>query len=344
MRYFPIIEELLRNDPGKQEHYEVLMRGNLSEATQKIYNVEIRQYRKFCNEKGLILEELREMDILMYIAHLLDKKVSVQKLSKVLPALQAVDSVLNSDSLKITERVKSAFGAAKRERAKFRLPTKKAQLFEYKDLEKAYTKHILPHIENGVMKSSVNVKFARAILRGVIIYHTYCRFSDFRHIKDSHCKLSDNSVEIVFPRSKNDQLFKGSHCVITKRDNNVICPVQFVKLFFKTFGLSDENPTGKFLNFRYEKCKTGFRVLAGKGLCLSNATRDMREMLNSIGLNGSRYTEKSFKVSGVTASTAAGMTLDEITFHGRWRCSETPRQYRTMSIEYRKGIAQKIPC
>ena len=66
-------------------------------------------------------------------------------------------------------------------------------------------------------------------------------------------------------------------------------------------------------------------------------------MLNELGFSGEKYTEKSFKNAGVTSATNAGLSLEQIAFHGRWLSSETPRHYRVMADEYRVKIAAQIP-
>ena len=120
-----------------------------------------------------------------------------------------------------------------------------------------------------------------------------------------------------------------------------MCPVALISLYFRTFNLTF-GKGNRYLNFRYERTKHGPRVLLGR-LCLSNSTRDMRKMLNNLGFNGDKYTEKSFKVSGVTAAMENGISLDDVALHGRWHCRETPRHYRQMSLCYRKNLALKLP-
>ena len=85
------------------------------------------------------------------------------------------------------------------------------------------------------------------------------------------------------------------------------------------------------------------KVDAGNRLCGSNSLRDMRNLLNQLGLNGNKYTEKSFKVAGVTAATEVGMSLEDIAFHGRWLSTESPKHYRKVSAGYRTNVAEKIP-
>ena len=168
-----------------------------------------------------------------------------------------------------------------------------------------------------------------------------CRFHDFYTLRE--CDFIDNVqfIEVNFQRSKNDQYYQESKCIIPKRDNVFLCPVELVRLYFKTFGFSFGSGT-RYLNFRYKKSKKGIQILPGR-LCLSNAVRDMRNMLSNLEIDSKCYTEKSFKVGAVTAATEAGISLDEIAFHGRWLCRETPRHYRNLSNDYRQKLASRIP-
>jgi hypothetical protein len=45
-----------------------------------------------------------------------------------------------------------------------------------------------------------------------------------------------------------------------------------------------------------------------------------------MGFSGRGVTDKSFKMLGVTEALKAGMTLEEVTQHGRWRTMEMPQR------------------
>ena len=239
------------------------------------------------------------------------KGVSEQRFGKFTGAFQAIDTVLGRPS-RVNDRVKNAINVARRENSKFRKPTKKAAVFPFQCLVTAYLTFIKPFAMLPERIMRLNIKYCRALFRGICIYTTFCRFCDFKNLKDSDFRDGGSFIEITFPRSKNDQFHRGSSCVIPCGENVQLCPASYIRWYFDTFGLVFQNPNGFFVNFRYEKSPNGRRLLKSKNLCKSNSTRDMRDMLTKMGLPGRNYTEKSFKNAGVTAATEAGLQLEEI--------------------------------
>ena len=54
--------------------------------------------------------------------------------------------------------------------------------------------------------------------------------------------------------------------------------------------------------------------------------------MTEMGLSAREVTDKSFKLLGVTEALKAGMTLEEVAQHGRWRTMEMPLRYKHNSI------------
>jgi hypothetical protein len=70
------------------------------------------------------------------------------------------------------------------------------------------------------------------------------------------------------------------------------------------------------------------RQAASQATSREEITLTMTEM----GLSAREVTDKSFKLLGVTEALKAGMTLEEVAQHGRWRTMEMPLRYKHNSI------------
>ena len=151
-------------------------------------------------------------------------------------------------------------------------------------------------------------------------------------------------LKIIVPHSKNDQFFVGSTSVIAAT-NERNCPLNVFRYHFKFFGLEFGNPAHdkKFLNGWFYRDGGRYRMINGKVLCHSNSTMDMRQLIRASGEFERHYTEKSFKMGGVSFMfNEAGVSLQQVKVHGRWRNPNTPLYYRDDSDEYRKNLAKKM--
>ena len=97
------------------------------------------------------------------------------------------------------------------------------------------------------------------------------------------------------------------------------------------------------MNFRISKQHGYHSALVGTRLSHSTSVEQTRTMLNKFGYDGSKYTEKSFKVGGVTALCDSGEALENVMIAGRWRNMFTPMHYRNTSVNFRLNIVHNLP-
>lgn len=192
----------------------------------------------------------------------------------------------------------------------------------------------------------MNVNDFRSVFRAIVIYFTFCRFSDFNVLRDRDFEDNGHFIEIDFTNSINDQYFEGTNSIIAA-SREEFCPVKLIRLFFKRFGLKfahEEGTEKSSVNFRLAKRGQGRSfALKSTNLSCSNATKYTRELLQKRGIDGSRFTEKSMKISGVTALCDTGEPLENVAIAGRWRTSTTPMHYRNTSKKFRVEGAKRIP-
>jgi hypothetical protein len=165
----------------------------------------------------------------------------------------------------------------------------------------------------------------RTAFRLLVEYHTLCRLACFRQLRARHFELVGTDILITFPSAKNDQLHRGqSSCLVASASH--FCPVRITRLFFQRFGLSfgaaADDQT--FVNFQLRRTNTGVVPIRHKSVSASQATADLRRLLASSGVACPAATDKSVKMSGVTAAFAAGASTEDVMHVGRWRTPHIP--------------------
>jgi hypothetical protein len=123
------------------------------------------------------------------------------------------------------------------------------------------------------------------------------------------------------------------------------CPVRITKLYFQRFGLRFGLAAGdnSFVNFRIRREASRVLPIRDKSLSASQATADLRSLLAAAGVACPGATDKSVKMSGVTAAFAAGASSEEVMHIGRWQTPHIPLRYKHNSAEFKRSVAALIP-
>ena len=176
----------------------------------------------------------------------------------------------------------------------------------------------------------------------MIIYCTLCRFDKFSRLTDTHFADKGDHVQIIFERRKNDQLGDNSRNVIAERAGELACPVKLIRMYFNRFNLQFEG-SGKHVNFRIQKDGGRQIPLWNTSLSQSNATKCTRLLLAKHGFESDKFTEKSFKVQGVTELMNAWESAENVMVFGGWKRPTTPLHYRHISSQFLLGVASRLP-
>ena len=339
---FPKYKTLLERDPTLIEAVNIMMSPPLAISTISTYSPSVRKIEEFCEIHGYPFPHISEPTILHYLAQGFYDKQSPSFYNILAPSVRALETVLSIEQSAITNTVAAAINSLKRKVAQTRKPVKKAFAFDFTVLSNLFQKIFTSSCEE-IYK--VRADEFRAIVRCAVIFYSFCRFSDYTLLRDTD--LDDQGLHIVvhFARSKNDQYYEGSSSFIPARREADYCPVELLRKYYKRFGLHFRgSPTsGKFLNFRIGK-QNGYHIaLANTQLSHSTAVEQVRTMLSKYGFDGTKYTEKSFKVGGVTALCDSGEALENVMIAGRWRNTFTPMHYRNTSENFCLDIVKNLP-
>lgn len=342
INYFDKFKDMLDKDITLIDAVNVMIAPPIAESTLKIYTPVVKKFELFCDDKSYPFPYFSEPTVLHFLAETYKENQSFSFYGKILPSLKALELVLSVKNSAITDTVKAALNSLKRKVASTRKPVKKAVLFDVLILNKLIGSIILPHQEELY---KIKASEFRAVVRGIVIYYSFCRFSDYTQLLDTDLDDQGSHIVISFKKSKNDQYYEGSTSFISSRSSE-FCLVKILRLYYQRFQLRFKGhiSSGKFVNFRVEKRNGYHATIVNTKLGVSSATDQMRALLIRHGYPGKSYTEKSFKVGGVTALCDSGEGLENVMVAGRWRNLYTPMHYRNTSVNFRLNIVQNLPC
>ena len=290
----PIYQNLVIKDPSLLDAVNIMVRPPLAISTIKAYTPAVKKFEAFCEEHHYEFPQFSEPALIHFLAASFQKGEPFTFYSKVVPALRALETTMGILDTAVTSNVKAAVNSLRRSLAVTKPPVKKPQNYSINVLNDLVLKLITPYEDELWLVSSSDF---RSILRGLVYYYTWCRFADFKILKDGDFDDVGEYVKIFFKKSKNDQFYNGSTSIIAEQPGSSTCPVRIIRLYFKKFGLwfCDQEPTGTFVNFRIQK--TGYySAIPGTSLSQTTATQQFRELLNRFSYKGDAFTEKSLKV------------------------------------------------
>ena len=342
MNNFPKIKKMVDKNPALIPAAKIMLRPNLAASTVKNYSSTVNKFAEYCAFNDLKYPAFEESTVLTYLAEGFINQEPYSFYQKTVPALKAIETVLGTERSALTSHVIQANNSLRREEARKRPKIKKPHLFPIDTLNHIISVVVSPF---ELCPWEIDVTEFRALVRGIIYYYTFCRFSDYIILKDADFTDMIHYITIDFRHSKNDQFFQGSLSVIAARPDDPCCPVRLIRLYFQRFDLNfaKQGPSKGYVNFRVAKYGGHYRALHNTRLGLSTATSQFRSLLSKYGYEGQKFTEKSFKASGTTALLDAGEPLENVMLAGRWRNTITPLHYRQTSMKFRLDIAKRVP-
>ena len=320
---------------GHGEHY---VAGVVAQSTASNYKSVVTYFHAYCMERGYEFPKFEASAVLRFVKDCHAEGFGLSFFQKFIPALALLENILGVESSSLTGLVKQSVNAMKRDLAAHHSVVK-ATGYSYAVIGKLVQEEIALHW--GKLHR-VKAEHFRSIFRGVIIFCTLCRFDDFSRLKDSNFTDNGNHVKIIFERSKNDQFGDNSRSVIPVCDDSDSCPAKIIRAYFHRFGLQF-NGSSKYVNFRLKKDAGRHIPLYTTSLSQSNATKCTRELLVKHGFDGSRFTEKSFKVQGVTQLLDSGEPLENVMVFGRWMRTTILLHYRNLSENFLLSVAGRLP-
>jgi hypothetical protein len=173
----------------------------------------------------------------------------------------------------------------------------------------------------------------RAAVIMATCFADFLRFSKVLNVRLEDLTLSESDLPFQVRKAKNHRL-----------GFDVCLPV------------GDPKSIGAFVldflhcGLKWKPGKTGFLCCQLKGaqfqpqipISYSALHSSCKDLIDAVGLDPSKYSTYSAKRGSATAAVIAGFTDAEVTALGRWKSSETGRQYVHVSEEFRKSLSTRF--
>ena len=195
------------------------------------------------------------------------------------------------------------------------------------------------HIED------ISLQKFRIIFKWVIEICMLCRFNDYVQLQAKHFTPAKdkNSIEIFFPRSKNDQFHKGQSKYLDRCKGQIWNPVDITALYFKRFGFKMDGKDDSYVHCRLRR-KGNMQVPDGRyKLSYAAAAAESKKLLEQYGYGALRYGEgSSAKRAGVTSAIHKGVSIDTVQQCGGWKTNSMPLHYLQNSETHKVNIAKQM--
>jgi hypothetical protein len=308
-------------------------------GTVKSYSTVVKHFKAFCLLAGYSFPHFTTEAITQFVLHHAVRHTGYTFLSCIKPALVYLEVAMGKTT-SFTPTIDLLLKGAKR-RARARSgPAKKAPALSPVQLASVLAK-IYPPEDHVGLACPIRLRTA---FRALFIYHTLCRYSCFAKLQAKHFEPTGDDIMVTFPSSKNDQMHRGQQSCLAAT-NSPLCPVRITKLYFRRFGLrmGAEQNDESFVSFRLRRQSARLLPIKTSVLSSSQATQDWRNLLAFCGHSVPKATDKTPKMTGVTAALEAGATPLEVSQQGRWHTQDVVLRYKENSLAYKRAVALKVP-
>jgi hypothetical protein len=337
----PLLSEILEDDNPLTESVVSLMARAKAEGTITTYECAVKRFKDFCSEKGYDYPKIGEKAVLHYIIQQNKDGAFMAILNQIKPALMLVEQLSGARWSAFTETADVMLSAAKRRAAETKPVTKKACQLPNDILHMLFPVCFLPAVKD---RNSADPVKLRTFVRDTVIYFTFCPFNCYSKLRAMDFEDDGDSIRITFPSAKNDQYHNGRTTCLVANDT-VVNPVEIVCTYFKlcNFKFGQKNGDTSLVNCTMRKTKTSWFADGRRGVCYFTSTKNVQDMVSTVGVDPTGITDKSFKMLGVTRTLNLGVPLDDVAQHGRWLTASMPLHYKHNSFEYKVKIAKLVP-
>ena len=265
----------------------------------------------------------------LYLHHLLENSLGSSTIYSVFYAINWVHKLAGFDNRNPCDKflVKSIVEASSRV---LRKPVRKAE---------PITPEILGLIFQQYGESS-NLLDIRFVCMCLLAYAGFFRISELLSIRRSNIVTEDLYHKIFVEVSKTDKYREGSWVYIAKT-GNCTCPYTYLIKYLEAARIPSFSQNFIFRYLRYDKKLKG-NVLSSKPLTASRAGEILKEKLETIGLDPSKFSNHSFRSGGATS--AANLNVPDRLFkvHGRWKSDSAKDGYVRDKVDSRLYVPLHI--
>ena len=309
---------------GQVDKIPDLMFADRAPATVKKYASAFQRWCKWAQEHALKSLPADPVGISVY---LLNVASSSESASPVLSALHGIDWAHRKAGLDCPSRhavLAQVVDGLKRQLAR---PAQKMQpltCFHLEQLVAEFGQHPW-RLQDLQMLSLITLGF-----RG------FFRWSDLSEIHTNDIHFSNDFVSVFLARRKNDQ-FREGHIIPIARSESTACAVKWLERFLQAAGHEANAPL-------FGKVRTvGSKSCIREKMTYSSARERLKDMLEKIGLDASKFCLHSLRSGGASAALRTeGIPIRLVQRHGGWRRIESLEGYIEESLDNLLCVSRRL--
>lgn len=297
-----------------------------ADSTTKKYLGAFKRWRQWALDHQLQEFPVSSQHIVLYLQHIAQTSCSKAAMEEAVYALAWVHSVAGIPSPTDNPFVRTAVEGLRRTLSK---PTQKKEPITA-DMLKAMVQDTMKHTTLS------NVRLTTACL---LAFAGFLRFSELVNIRPCDLSFSDDMLKLLLPRSKTDQLRKGSEVIIA-RTKTQTCPVSMLERYMEMGNIPLDSQ--QFLFKHIIKTKYGER-LKDSGVLSYSTLRDLfKAKVKQLGYPAEQFGLHSLRAGGASAAANADVPDRLFKRHGRWKSENAKDGYVEDSLEKRLSVTRNI--
>ncbi len=165
----------------------------------------------------------------------------------------------------------------------------------------------------------------------VMAFYGFLRISEILSATIGDVCFEKKCVSIVIPKAKNDVYREGQIVRIASLPKK-LCPVTMLKCYVDCVVVRSKlRPDDPFFP-QLRATKVGHRPIS-QPISYSLASRELKQVLGTLGMDPKKYGWHSFRSGGCTAAFEGGVDLEKVKRHGRWKSDLAMARYVMPSMD-----------
>ncbi len=186
-----------------------------------------------------------------------------------------------------------------------------------------------------------DLKNCRLCAMLLIGYAAFLRFDELANLRICDVEFSQSHVKLFLEKSKTDQFREGAW-VIVGATGAVTCPVNMLRNYCKLADIEDfESSNYLFRPICFHKSIGRYKLRSGK-MSYTRTREILKEALDTIGLDSSKFGIHSLRSGGASAAAAIGVPDRLFKRHGRWKSEGAKDRYVKETLENKMLVSLNL--
>lgn len=318
MGWLPVQDALKQDLDAVYKRAQALTKMARSENTRRSYRTAWAQYEAWCNGVGVKPLSGDPGTVALYLS-VLSQKVQPTTLKARLAALSVAHRLAGVKLDTRHEAIQLILKGAMREKGL--APKRQARPLHYSTL---------PALMDVFEATPLGIRNKALVLLG---FAAALRRTEIAHLAYEHVTIAKDGLTLTLPRSKADRLGLGETIYVSRHSNTRLCPVAALEAWLEYRGKKDgplflrANRNGSFRD---------------SGIGEQTINRIIKEAVQAVGFDASRYSGHSLRAGLATSAADAGCDLKAIMGQTRLKSARQAMTYIRDAERRRQSVTKQL--